>query len=195
MLLPLMTRKFPSKLALVITAVFADPLPPVAVPGRHLKLTWIAAWLPSAVTGQPTAAGFEGTLVRFWLVPPGPVTKIRKVFPALAVPKLKWASIRLLFSTVNFTAWKTLFGFPCSTAKTLVTPPMMFGPPATNCVKEKQAPLMSRFCKTPQSPSDGVTEITTGALVPRFKAQVVALVKAPNSLLSPAEKVVVTVTV
>jgi hypothetical protein len=67
----------------------------------------------------------------------------------------------------------------------------MFGPPATNCVNWKHAPLISTSCRIPHGPLDGVTEKTIGALVPKFSEQVAVLVNGPNTLLSPAENVVV----
>ena len=72
---------------------------------------------------------------------------------------------------------------------------MMFGPPSTNCVNVKHAPVISTSCNTPQGPLDGVTDITTGALVPNATGHVTVRVNAPNTLLSPTVNVVVTVTV
>jgi hypothetical protein len=58
-------------------------------------------------------------------------------------------------------------------------------------VNVKHAPVISTSCRIPQFPFDGVTEITTGALVPRNSEHVDVLVNAPNTLLSPVENVVV----
>jgi hypothetical protein len=59
----------------------------------------------------------------------------------------------------------------------------------------KHAPVINRSCGLAQLPSDGVTEKTIGALVPNASEQVTVLVNGPNTLLSPLENVVVTVTV
>src|SRR6266850_5361707 len=61
------------------------------------------------------------------------------------------------------------------------------------CVKQKQAPEINRSCNPLQVPFDGVALNTTGALNPRFNAHVVVRVNGPNTLLSPAVNVVVTV--
>jgi hypothetical protein len=91
-------------------------------------------------------------------------------------------------------------GFATSTANTDVTFPIMFADPGgvapgTNCVNVKHAPVISTSCNLPHAPFDGVTEITTGALVPNANEHVEVLVNAPNTLLSPAENVVVIVIV
>jgi hypothetical protein len=80
---------------------------------------------------------------------------------------------------------------------TLVTVPTIgFGvPPGFACVKQKHAPEINRSCSIPQFPSDGVTLNTTGALVPNATPHVDVLVNGPNTLLSPAVNVVVTVIV
>jgi hypothetical protein len=63
-------------------------------------------------------------------------------------------------------------------------------------VKQKHAPDISRSCiGTAQLPVAGVALNTTGALVPKFNEHVVVRVNGPNTLLSPAVKVVVTVIV
>jgi hypothetical protein len=62
-------------------------------------------------------------------------------------------------------------------------------------VNVKHAPVISKSCSLPHGPLDGVTEITTGALSPRFNEHTDVLVNAPNMLLSAAVNVVVTVTV
>lgn len=129
------------------------------------------------------------------LVPPGPTTKITNVFPAFALPKLKCASNRFALMIVKSCAFIRLFRFVTSSANTDVTVPMMFGPPATNCVNVKHAPVINTSCNTPQGPLDGVTDITTGALVPNASGHVTVRVNGPNTLLSPAVNVVVTVTV
>jgi hypothetical protein len=74
--------------------------------------------------------------------------------------------------------------FARSSANTDVT----FGTP----LMMKHAPVISRSCATAQLPFAGVTEITTGALVPNANEQVTVLVNGPNALLSPDENVVVT---
>jgi len=134
------------------------------------------------------------------LVPPGPVTKITNVFPAFALPKLKCASSRFAFMIVKSCALIRFAGFATSTANTDVTVPIMFADPGgfapgTNCVNVKHAPVISTSCNRPHGPLDGVTEITTGALVPNANEHVVVLVNAPNTLLSPVENVVVIVIV
>jgi hypothetical protein len=64
--------------------------------------------------------------------------------------------------------------------------------PGTACVNVKHAPVISTSSKIPHGPLDGVTEITTGALVPKFNVHVVVRVNAPNTLLSPIVNDVVT---
>jgi len=60
----------------------------------------------------------------------------------------------------------------------------------------KQPPLINRsWIGKEQSPLDGVTDTTTGALTPRSMLQVEVNVKAPKMLLSPAVNVVVKVKV
>jgi hypothetical protein len=155
---------------------------PGVVELEQVKVTCIPCSFP---IGHP-AGDPAGNAVRFRLVPPGPVTKIRNVFPAFALPKLNNASIRLLLNTCTLDAWITLFGFPRSTANTLVTDP---------CGMMKHAPLINRSCGTAQFPSLGVTENTTGALTPNAAVHTAVLVNAPNTLLSPLVNVVVTVNV
>jgi hypothetical protein len=87
-------------------------------------------------------------------------------------------------------------GFDTSTANTDVTVPMIVAAvPGTACVNVKHAPVIRTSCKIPHGPFDGVTEITTGALVPRNSEHVDVLVNAPNTLLAPSVNVVVTNTV
>jgi hypothetical protein len=105
---------------------------------------------------------------------------------------LKFASIRFGFNTTKFNALIRFAVLPTSTANTDVTLPTIAVPPGTAWVNWKHAPLISTSCSIPHGPLDGVTEKTTGALVPRFNAHVDVLVNGPNTLLSPAEKVVVT---
>jgi hypothetical protein len=62
-------------------------------------------------------------------------------------------------------------------------------------VNVKHAPVISTSCSIPHGPLDGVTDITTGALVPSARLHVTARVNGPNTLLSPIVNVVVTVTV
>jgi hypothetical protein len=64
--------------------------------------------------------------------------------------------------------------------------------PGTACVNVKHAPVISTSSRIPHGPLDGVTEITTGALVPKFNVHVVVRVNAPNTLLSPIVNDVVT---
>jgi hypothetical protein len=85
--------------------------------------------------------------------------------------------------------------FALSWKTTLVTVPLIVVPPGTACVKQKHAPEINRSCPTAQFPSDGVMLYTTGALVPNANVQLVVRVNGPNTLLSPAENVVVTVIV
>src|SRR6185503_14273093 len=120
------------------------------------------------------------------LVPAGPLTKIKNVFPAFTDPKLNSASTRFAFSTWNLVACTTLFGFPNSTPNTDVTFAVPFG-------STKHAPDINRSCADVQSPSDGVTDITTGALTPRSITHVVVRVNGPKTLLSPPVNVVVNV--
>jgi hypothetical protein len=172
-----------SQRQLWISGRFAVPVPP-PLPGRHRKVTCIPCWFPRKFAGHPTVPA--GNVVRFWLVPAGPLTNIKNVFPAFTEPKLNNASTRFAFNTWNRVAWITLFGFPLSTANTDVTFAVPFG-------STKHAPDINRSCAVEQSPSDGVTDITTGALTPRSITHVVVLVNAPNRLLSPAVNVVVNV--
>jgi hypothetical protein len=123
----------------------------------------------------------------FLLVPFGPDTKIRNVFPAFALVKLNNASIRLLFTITNVVAFIRVAQFARSSANTDVT----FGTPLIM----KHAPVINRSCGIEQLPFDGVTDITIGALVPNASAHVTVLVNGPKILLSPSENVVVTVIV
>jgi hypothetical protein len=145
-----------------------------------VNVTWTPCSFPS---GHPAGAP-AGSVVRFLLVPLGPVTKIRNVFPRFTVPKVNNASIRFGFNTTNRVADTTLFALPLSTANTLVT----FADPSGN---KKHAPVINVSCGTAQSPSDGDSEITTGALTPRSIEHVVVSVNNPNRLLSPLVNVVV----
>src|SRR5215208_920553 len=151
--------------------------------------------MPASLPNGHPAGDPAGNAVKSRLHPPGPHTITRNLFPAFALPKLKFASIRFGFNTTKFTALIRFAVFPTSTANTDVTFPITFGPPATNCVNVKHAPLISTSCRILQFPFDGVTLNTTGALVPNFNAHVAVLVNGPNTLLSPAENVVVTVIV
>jgi hypothetical protein len=121
------------------------------------------------------------------LVPFGPDTKIKNVFPLLALPKLNSASIRKLSMMKKVVALILVAQFALSSANTDVT----FGTP----LMMKHAPVIRRSCGTPQLPDDGDTEKTIGALAPNAIGQATVLVNAPNTLLSPDENVVVTVTV
>jgi hypothetical protein len=81
--------------------------------------------------------------------------------------------------------------FATSLANTDVA--LMIVPPVPETVKH--APVISRSCNVPHGPVDGVTDNTTGALVPSANAHTDVRVNGPNTLLSPDENVVVTVTV
>src|ERR1051325_11402183 len=153
--------------------------------------------MPCSLPSAHPAGEAAGNAVRFRLHPPGPHTTTRNVLPAFADPKLKCASIRFAFNTTNVVAGILApVGFALSTANTDVTLPTTFGPPATNCVNVKHAPLINTsWSGSAQLPFDGVTLNTTGALVPRFNAHTDVLVNGPNTLLSPAVNVVVIVIV
>ena len=182
-----------SNLHPVTTAMSGVPPPPGVVALAHVNVTWNPCSLPN---GHPATA-----VVMFRLVPPVPTTNTRNVFPAFA--DVRFTSTSINWHVNGFTCpladgtnpTVILFaGFARSTNTTLVTVPMMSVVPAS-CVKQKHAPDISRSCRIPQFPSDGVTLYTTGALVPRFNEHVVVRVNGPKMLLSPAENVVVTVTV
>src|SRR5262249_26575963 len=64
----------------------------------HLNVTWIPCWLPRDPAGHFVPAG---NVVRFWLVPFGPLTKIRNVCPAFADPKQNNASMKFALITAN----------------------------------------------------------------------------------------------
>src|SRR5262249_57177196 len=130
------------------------------------------------------------------LVPPGPVTKITNVFPAFALPKLKCASSRFALMIVKSCALIRFAGFATSTANTDVTVPIMFAdpggvPPRTNCVDLKHGPVISTSCNRPHGPLDGVTEITTRALVPHSNDHVLVLLHpsrvGKNTLVAPPQ--------
>src|ERR1051325_6667538 len=131
------------------------------------------------------------------LVPPGPTTWMMNFFPALALVKLKCASIRFGPRIVKSCAWMMFAVFAISLANTDVTVPTIAVPGAGTGIgpNVKHAPVISRSCNVPHGPDDGVTDITTGALVPKANEHTVVRVNAPNMLLSPAVNVVVTVTV
>jgi hypothetical protein len=93
---------------------------------------------------------------------------------------------------LNACACITFDAFPLCTANTLVTFGTNAGFP-TPAGTRKHAPVTIRFCNTAQLPSLGVTLNTTGALTPKSRLHTVVLVNGPNTLLSPALKVVVTV--
>jgi hypothetical protein len=164
---------------------------PGVVPGvvdvLHVNVTCTPCSLPN---GHPAGAPATA-LVRFRLVPFGPLTKIRNVFPAFAVPKLKSASIRFGPNIWNAIAGITFAEFARSTANTDVT--FVIGPLGPLIMKH--APVIIRSCGTAQLPSDGVAENTTGALNPSGALHTTVLVNGPKMLLSPDVNVVVTVTV
>jgi hypothetical protein len=154
-------------------------VPPGTVDVLHVNVTCTPCSFPvKHGVGEPA-----GNAVRFRLIPPGPCTKIRNVFPAFALVKLNNASIRNGLSIVKFTASIRVAEFARSIANTDVT----FGTPLIM----KHAPDISRSCGTEQLPLDGVTDNTTGALVPNATAHTAVLVNGPNALLSPDENVVV----
>jgi hypothetical protein len=113
-------------------------------------------------------------------------------FPALALVKLKCASSRFGPRIVKSCAWMMFAVFATSLANTDVTVPV--APPGIG-PNVKHAPVISRSCNVPHGPDDGVTDNTTGALVPSANEHTDTRVNGPNTLLSPAENVVVTVTV
>jgi hypothetical protein len=112
--------------------------------------------------------------MRLRLCPLGPLTKIRNVLPALAVPKLKSASINPGAIGENTIALIRFAGLPSSTANTEVTFVCPFG-------NTKQNPDISRSCGVPQSTGPlGVTDITTGARFPMSITHVVDRLNNPN---------------
>src|SRR6185295_13586108 len=156
----------------------------------HLNVTRIPCSFPSvhALPGVP---------IRFRLVPPGPTANTRNVFPALADVKFTSASNRLQLpnglicpAVVGVVVMMIRFaGFAASWNSTLVIPNVPSG-------RQKHAPVTIRSCiGSEQSPFDGVTLNTTGALVPRANVHTDVLVNGPNMLLSPDENVVVIVSV
>jgi len=157
--------------------------PPGFVDVLHVNVTCTPCSLPvKHGVGDPA-----GNAVRFRLVPFGPDTKIRNVFPAFADVKLNNASIRFAFTIKKVVALILVAEFARSSANTDVT----FGTPLIM----KHAPVINTSCGTAQFPLDGVTDITIGALVPNANAHVTVLVNGPNTLLSPDENVVVIVIV
>ena len=157
----------------------------------HLNATWIPCWLPNVPAGHVVPAG---SVVRFWLCPLGPLTKIRNVCPAFADPKQNNASINVGDNTTNLVACITFAEFAMSTANTDVTFVVPFG-------NMKQLPVTSRSWQLLQSNGpDGDADITTGALSPKSIGQVVVLVNPPvdnmlKMLLLPAVNVTVLVNV
>jgi hypothetical protein len=111
-------------------------------------------------------------------------------FPAFALVKLKCASSRFGPRIVKSCAWIMFAVFATSLANTDVTVPTI--DPDVNW---KHAPVINRSCNVPHGPLEGVTDITTGALTPSANVHTDVRVNGPNTLLSPAENVVVTVTV
>jgi hypothetical protein len=164
---------------------------PGVVELAHVNATWIPCSLPN---GHPAGAPAIA-VVRFRLVPPGPTTNTRNVFPAFADVKFTSTSSKLQLNGFNcplvdgFNPIVIVFaGFALSWNITLVT----FGVVE---LKQKHAPDINRSCVIAQFPSDGVTLITSGALVPNGSGHVVVRVNGPNTLLSPDVNVVVTVIV
>ena len=85
-----------------------------------MKITCIPCSFP---IGHPAGAP-AGRVVRLRLVPFGPLTNIRNVFPAFALVKWNNASIKFGLMMTNLTDWMTFAGLSLCTANTLVT----FGP-------------------------------------------------------------------
>src|SRR5437868_4058250 len=183
--------------------IISAKLPAASRSTEHPRITAISLFVAVAVlqvnvTRIPCSlpiAHPAGAVLKFRLVPFGPLTKIRNVLPAFAVPKLNNASIRFGLSITNLCACITLFGFAASTANTDVTFAAPFG-------RMKHAPVMMMSCGFAQSTGpDGDAEITTGALRPRSSAHVVVRVNPPTCastlkmLLLPAVNVVTEVNV
>src|SRR5215470_14567787 len=89
----------------------------------HLNVTWIPCWLPSDPAGHVVPAG---NVVRFWLCPLGPLTKIRNVCPAFADPKQNNASMKFALITAN-RCDGTVAPVAASIANTVVTFNVPFG--------------------------------------------------------------------
>src|SRR6185295_2622186 len=145
----------------------------------------------------PSVHAFPGVPIRFRLVPPGPTANTRNVFPAFADVKFTSASNRLQLpngftcpAVVGVVVMMIRFaGFAASWNSTLVIPNVPSG-------RQKHAPVTIKSCiGSVQSPFDGVTLNTTGALVPSANGHTDVLVNGPNTLLSPDENVVVIVSV
>src|SRR5436853_3436021 len=178
--------------------IISAKLPAASRSTEHPRITAISLFVAVAVlqvnvTRIPCSlpiAHPAGAVLKFRLVPFGPLTKIRNVLPAFAVPKLNNASIRFGLSITNLCACITLFGFAASTANTDVTFAVPFG-------RMKHAPVMMMSCGFAQSTGpDGDAEITTGALRPRSSTHVVVRVNPPvvsrlKMLLLPAVNVTV----
>src|SRR6185437_15922626 len=141
--------------------------------------------------GHPAGAPATAA-VRLRLVPPGPTTNTRNVFPAFADVKFTSTSSNWHVNGFNcplvdgFSPIVIVTGFAAvvfSRKITLVTPGVPFG-------RQKHAPEISRsWIGSAQLPSDGVMLNTTGALVPNANEHVVVRVNGPNTLLSPSENV------
>jgi len=98
---------------------------------------------------------------------------------------------------VKSCAWILFAGFDTSTANTDVTVPTIGAVDGGTgaCVNVKHAPVINTSCSRPHAPFDGVTDITTGALVPNCNEHTLVRVNGPNTLLSPCVNVVVIVIV
>src|SRR5262245_45843042 len=166
----------------VTSARAAPPVPPVPV-ALQVNVTCTPCSLPSGHPGGAPATA----VVMFRLVPFGPDTKIKNVFPLFTLPKLNNASIRFALMITKFVALILVAVFARSSANTDVT----FGTPLIM----KQAPVINTSCGIPQLPFDGDTENTIGALAPNANAHTAVRVNGPNTLLSAPVNVVVTVTV
>jgi hypothetical protein len=183
---------FCSALQLVTTA--ASLVGVVVLPPSHVTVTITPCSLPCVVVGV-VPAGHPGHAVpagKFRLVPVGPLTKIKNVWPAFADPKLKNASISVELIIANVCAGTTA-PVASSTANTDVTFTVPFG-------RMKQLPGIVISCPAEQSISDGVADITTGALCPKSNPHENDSWNPPldsrlKMLLFPAENVVVVVNV
>src|SRR5215471_17804322 len=182
-----------SSLQLVTVAI--SGVPPVPGVPAALHVNVMHCRHPCSFPNAHRAGAPVTGVINPRLVPPGPVTKITNVFPAFALPKLKCASSRFAFIIVKSCALILFAGFATSTANTDVTVPTMSADPiGMNCVNAKHGPVISTSCNLPHGPLDGVTDITTGALVPNANEHVDVLVNSPNTLLSPDVNVVVNTT-
>src|SRR5262249_28831804 len=152
----------------------------------HVNVTWMHCSLPRPPCAHPTGVPCTPCAEpMFRLCPFGPAAKMKNFLPAFADVKLNSASISPHVRILN-AACIVPADVPLATATTHVT----FGDPSG---RQKHAPLISTSSSTPHGPAAGVTLNTTGARIPRSIVQTAVRVNGPNTLLSPAVKVVVTV--